>query len=54
MELTGGEKIVVWVSLGLALGVLLIGVDLLTRGRLFGGLPVPAVSVTEGGAIEDD
>lgn len=54
VELTGGEKIVVWVSVGLALGVLLIGLDLLSGGRLFGGLPMPAASVTEGEAIADD
>lgn len=54
VELTGGEKIVVWVSLGLAVGVLLIGLDLLSGGRLFGGLPMPAVSVTESEAVADE
>lgn len=51
VELTGGERLIVWVSMGLAVGVLLIGLDLLTAGRLFGGLAAPTA---EGEAIEDD
>jgi hypothetical protein len=52
MELTGAERAVVWVSLLLAAGVLLVSVDLLTGGRLFGWSPMPAASVTEAAADE--
>lgn len=52
VELTGAERAVAWVSLVLAVGVLLVSADLLTGGRLFGWSPVPAASVTEGGSDE--
>lgn len=52
MELTGAERAVAWVSLLLAAGVLLVSVDLLTGGRLFGWSGGSAADVTEAG--EDD
>lgn len=52
VELTGAERAVAWVSLVLALGVLVVSVDMLLGGALFGWSPVPPVSAREAG--EDD
>lgn len=48
MELTRAERAVAWVSLAVAVAVLVISVDMLLDGRLFGWSPMPAASVTEG------
>lgn len=49
MELSGGERLVAWVSLVLAVGVLAVSVDLLTGGRLFGWSTAPGA-----GEVADD
>jgi hypothetical protein len=36
MDLTGAERLAAWVSLALAVGIVIISVDMLTGGRLLG------------------
>jgi hypothetical protein len=52
VELTGAERAVAWLGLAAAVAVLLVSVDLLTGGRLFGRPPGQAAADTE--AAEDE